>query len=337
MDAWRAALRGDPLPWLLERGDPAVRHLALRYLLDQSEDAPEVRRARTAAMRSGPIAATLAAQDPAGFWVKPGAGYAAKYTGTVWSLIFLEQMGADAGDPRIRAACEYVLTHAITDSGGFGMSGSISERPPPPSTVVHCLNGNLLRSMIAFGWLDDERVRRAIAWEASAITGDGHDRFFVSTTSAPGFACGVNGGEPCGWGAAKAMRGLAAIPPRRRTKQVRAAVETGIGFLLSVDPATAAYPTATSISSSWFKLGFPSGYVADVLQVGEVLADLGKASDPRLVNTVDLVVSKQTPGGRWLNEYSYAGKTWFDVDRRGEPSKWVTLRAMRFLRAALGG
>ena len=97
-----------------------------------------------------------------------------------------------------------------------------------------------------------------------AITGDGHDRYYASMTSGPGFACGVNGGEPCGWGAVKAMRGLAAIPPRRRTKQVRAALETGIDFLLSVDPATAAYPTATNVSSSWFKLGFPSGYVADV-------------------------------------------------------------------------
>ncbi|MDH4112615.1 MAG: hypothetical protein OEV60_08050 [Actinomycetota bacterium] len=252
------------------------------------------------------------------------------------SLIFLEQMGADGSDPRIHAGCEYVLAHSITASGGFGVSGSVSERPPPPSMVVHCLNGNLLRSMIAFGRLDDERVRRAIAWEAAAITGEEHDRYYASTTSGPGFECGVNGGEPCGWGAAKAMRGLAAIPPRRRTKKVRAAVESGIAFLLSVDPATAAYPTATKVSSSWFKLGFPSGYVADVLQVGEVLAELGRARDPRLANTVDFVLGKQLKDGRWLNEYPYTGKTWFDVDRKGEPSKWVTLRAARFLKSALG-
>jgi hypothetical protein len=336
MEAWRAELGRDPLPWLLEREHPAVRHLALRDLCGEPEDAREVRRALAAATRADPIAATFAAQSPEGFWEKPGAGYGRKYTGTVWSLIFLEQFGADGTDPRIGRGCEYVLAHAQTRSGGFGASGSLGERPPPPSMVVHCLNGNLLRALLAFGWLDDERVRRVIAWEASAITGEGHDRFFASTTSGPGFACGVNGGEPCGWGAVKAMRGLTSIPPRRRTRAVRDAVARGTEFLLSVDPAIAAYPTATNVSSSWFKLGFPSGYVADVLQVAETLAELGKAKDPRLANTVEFVLRKQTPEGRWRNEYAYNGKTWVDVDRQGQPSKWVTLRAARFLKAALG-
>jgi hypothetical protein len=44
-------MRGDPLPWLLERGDPAIRHLALRELLDEPADAPSVRRARARACR----------------------------------------------------------------------------------------------------------------------------------------------------------------------------------------------------------------------------------------------------------------------------------------------
>lgn len=336
MEAWGAALKSDPLPWLLERDDPAVRHLALRHLCDEPDDANEVRRALKAAMRADPIAATLEAQDPAGFWDKPGAGYTRKYTGTVWSVIFLEQFGADGSDRRIRSACRYVLDRTRTASGGFGASGSLSERPPPPSTAVHCLNGNLLRSLIAFGWLDDDGVRRAIAWEASAITGDGHDRYYATTTSGPGFACGVNGGKPCGWGAVKAMRALAAVPSRRRTRSVRAAIRRGTDFLLSVDPATAAYPTDTHVSSSWFKLGFPSGYVADVLQVGETLSELGLARDPRLANTVEFLLRKQTADGRWRNEYPYRGKTWADVDRPGEPSKWVTLRAARFLKAALG-
>jgi hypothetical protein len=336
VDAWRAAARADPLPWLLERDDPAIRHLALLHLCDEPDDAIEVRRARKAAMRADPIAATLTAQDPTGFWDKPGAGYGHKYTGTVWSVIFLEQFGAEGADPRIRAACRYVLDHTQTTSGGFGASGALPTRPPPPSTVLHCLNGNLLRSLIAFGWLDDRRVQRAIAWEAGAIIGDGPDRYYASGTSGPGFACGVNGGLACGWGGVKAMRALASIPARRRSRAVRAAIRQGADFLLSVDPATGAYPTDTRISSSWFRFGFPSGYVADVLQVGETLAELGLARDPRLAATLDLVLRKQTPVGRWRNEYPYRGKMWVDVDRPGAPSKWVTLRAARFLRAALG-
>ena len=48
MTGWRGMLKGDPLPWLLQEEPPAVRHLALRQLLDQPEHAPLVQQARTA-------------------------------------------------------------------------------------------------------------------------------------------------------------------------------------------------------------------------------------------------------------------------------------------------
>ncbi|MDP2937519.1 MAG: hypothetical protein Q8O86_13625 [Dehalococcoidia bacterium] len=104
MSNWLAALNGDPLPWLLEDNTPAVQHMALRLLLDRSPDDPAVRQARAAAMRTGPIAAILGAQNPGGYWLKPGPGYGPKYTGTVWQLVFLDQMGADGTDQRIQAA-----------------------------------------------------------------------------------------------------------------------------------------------------------------------------------------------------------------------------------------
>ena len=105
------------------------------------------------AMRSDPIASILAAQHPEGYWVKPGAGYSPKYRATTWQIIFLDQLGADGRDTRIRNACGYLLEHAQTESGGFGSSGAKEDRPPPPSRAVHCLNGNLLRALLGFGWL----------------------------------------------------------------------------------------------------------------------------------------------------------------------------------------
>jgi hypothetical protein len=329
MEAWQAALNADPLSWLLEGDTPAVRHQTLRLLLDEPEDSPAVRRARAAAMRNPPISAILEAQDPEGFWVKPGSGYSPKYRSSVWSLIFLDQLGADPRDRRVRAGCRYVLEHAQASNGGFGWQ-------PTPSTVVHCLNGNLLRALLGFGWLDDRRVKDAIAWEGGAITGEGVERWHPWATSGPGFGCGINGKLPCAWGAIKALRGLARIPPRRRTPLVRRAIGIGTGFLLSRDPAVADYPTDTKVSPSWFKLGFPSGYVADILQNLEVLAELGHARDPRLTAAIDAVLSKQDRTGRWKNRYAYNGKTWGDIEPQGGPSKWVTLRACTVLRAAFG-
>jgi hypothetical protein len=327
------------IPWLLDHDTPAVRQFALRWLLDRPDDDPDVRAARAAAMASDPIASILAAQQPSGYWEKPGPGYATKYRGTVWQLIFLDQLGADPADSRIRAACEYVLSHSQAANGGFGASGVSGEAPPPPSRVIHCLNGNLLRALLDFGWIDDVRVQQAIEWQARAITGEGPIRFYASATTGPGFACAANEGLRCAWGAIKAMRALARVPRNDRSPLVKRAIAQGTEFLLSCDPATANYPMAygnTRPSASWFTLGFPSGYVADVLQNLEVLCELGHARDARLRPALQWLLSKQDADGRWTNEYAYNKKTWVDFERHGQPSKWVTLRACHVLRQARG-
>jgi hypothetical protein len=311
--------------------------MALRDLLRRKADDPQVVEARAAAMASDPIASILAAQHADGHWEKPGPGYATKYRGTVWQVIFLDQLGADPDDERIRRACAYVLDHSVASSGGFGASGRIGAEPPPPSAVIHCLNGNLLRAVIGFGWLEDPRVQRAIEWQARAITGEGVERWFASGTSGPGFACAANENLPCAWGAVKAVLGLARIPAERRSPMVQRALEAGATFLLSRDPAVADYPMGwgnARPSGSWFRLGFPSGYVTDVLQNLQVLCELGYGEDARLASAIEWLLAKRGADGRWRNEYAYNGKTWLDIEPQGKPSKWVTLRACAVLRLA---
>jgi hypothetical protein len=333
--SWARVLNGDPLPWLLDDETPAVRHLALRHLLKRPADDPDVRRAAAAAMNTDPIASILANQTPDGYWVKRGHGYGPKYRGTVWQVIFLDQLGADGGDPRVRAACEYVLAHTQAETGGFAASGREDEtRPPAPSGAIHCLNGNLLRALLGFGFLDDERVQRSIDWQARSITGDGFERYYQSGTSGPGFACAINQKLPCGWGAIKALSGLARIPEERRALHVERAIREGVEFLFSRDPAAADYPMGwdnTKPSSNWFKLGFPSGYTADVLQNLEVLCELGHGVDERLRPAFEWLLAKQDRQGRWKNQHAFNRKTWVDFEKQGAPSKWVTLRACRVL------
>jgi hypothetical protein len=337
--AWATVAGADPTPWLLEADTPAVRALALQRLLGRGSDDAEVETARSEAMRADPIAGILAAQHPDGWWEKPGPGYGPKYTGTIWNLIFLEQMGVDGNHPQVRKAAEYVMRWCPTSAGGFGCSGSGIERNPPPSTVIHCLNGNLARALIGLGFLDEPVVRDAISWEARVITGEGVERWYASGATGPGFACSANEGQQCAWGAIKALRALAAVPASVRTPLEQRAVETGVEFLLSTDPAVADYPMGwgnIKPSGSWFKLGFPSGYVADVLQNLEVLCDLGYASDPRLDNAMRWLAEQARPDGRWVNRYAYARKTSVPIEAQGKPSKWVTLRAATVLRARHG-
>ena len=336
--AWTDRLAADPVPWLLEPDTPAVRAATLQRLLDRPADDPEVAQAREAAMSSGPISAILDEQSHDGWWIKPGPGYAPKYTGTVWSLIFLDQLGADPDDERVQRACEYVLRWVPTSSGGFGCSGSHKEHNPAPSAVIHCLNGNLVRALIGFGHLHDDVVQAAISWAARAIVG-GPDapHYYASSTNGPGFACAANDKQPCAWGAVREVSALARIPVEERSVDVQAALEVGADFLLSRDPAVADYPMGygnTKPSNSWFKLGFPSGYVANVLDVLEALSALDRIGDARLGHALDWLADQQGPDGRWLNRYAYNRKTWGGIERQGTPSKWVTLRACAVLRAA---
>jgi hypothetical protein len=149
---------------------------------------------------------------------------------------------------------------------------------------------------------------------------------------APGFVCSANYGLPCGWGAVRVLWALNAVPPSGHTPAVTAAVDACIDFLLSYDVARADYPYQERINSSWFKFGYPLGYVTDVLLNLEALTEAGVVDDPRLADAVELVLAKHDDQGRWPLEYSYHGKMWVDVEAKGQPSKWVTLRAMRVLK-----
>jgi hypothetical protein len=41
--------------------------------------------------------------------------------------MFLDQLGADPDELRVRAACDYVLAHSQASSGGFAASGVVRE------------------------------------------------------------------------------------------------------------------------------------------------------------------------------------------------------------------
>jgi len=334
--SWHKQLRGDPFPWLLEAGEPGPRYLALRDLVELAPDDPQLGAARRAAHQAGPIATILAQMDEAGFWAEPGPGYNPKYRATVWSVILLAQLGASAAeDERVGRACTYILDHALTPGGHFTGSGA-------PSGTADCLQGDLCWALLELG-CQDPRLETAFDWLARSVTGEGiapmTDREapirYYAGKCGPTFACGSNNKLPCAWGAVKVMLALGRWPADRRTPAMQRAIEHGVAFLLGTDPALAEYPTGYSDkpSGNWWKFGFPVFYVTDLLQNVEALVALGYGRDPRLAHALDVIREKQDAGGRWPLEYDYAGKTWVDFGPKKQPNKWVTLRALRVLKA----
>lgn len=333
--SWKNQLKGDSLPWLLEPGSPDVRYLALRDLVDDADET-EISAAQEAAHKSGPIAAILENMSRDGYWAEPGPGYLPKYRSTVWALILLAQLGASIDrDERITLACSYLLEHALASGGQFSASGA-------PSGTADCLQGNMCWALTTLGY-DDPRLDLAYEWMARTVTGEGLApikernaplRYYAGKCG-PTFACGSNNKLPCAWGGAKVMRAFSVLPKERRTPLIESAIQRGVDFLFSVDPAEATYPSGWSDkpSGNWWKFGFPVFYVTDILQIVEALVGLGYGKDPRLSNALALIREKQDEDGRWPLEYSYTGKTWVDFGPKKEPNKWVTLRARRALKA----
>ena len=81
--------------------------------------------------------------------------------------------------------------------------------------------------------------------------------------------------------------------------------------------------------------GFGAGVILTVWADGLGGGLSATAGDSRLVGAVELVRSKQDGRGRWSNEYAYADKTWVPFEVSRSPSKWVTLRACRMLKAVV--
>ena len=48
----------------------------------------------------------------------------------------------------------------------------------------------------------------------------------------------------------------------------------------------------------------------------------------------DLVASRADARGRWKLEQTFNDRFWVPIETKGEPSRWVTLRALEVLRAA---
>jgi hypothetical protein len=333
--SWQEQLNGDAVSWLMEKDKPGVRYLAMRDLLELRAGNSDLVTAQKLAHDKGPISIILNEMDDSGYWVKSGPGYTPKYRSTVWAVIMLAQLGASSTlDERVERACQYLLDNALTESGQFSISGT-------PSSTVDCLQGNLCAAMLDLGF-QDPRLEKALEWMARSVTGEGVAPLenkkaplrYYSGKCGPNFLCGANNKLPCAWGAVKVMLAFGKLPPSQRTPLIIKAIQKGIDFLFSIDPAEATYPTGWSSkpSGNWWKFGFPVFYVTDLLQNIEALVRLGFGNDPRLSNALNIVREKQNENGQWALDYDYAGKTWVDFGKKKQPNKWVTLRAVWVLK-----
>ena len=329
-DSWKAQLKADPTDWLLEEDNPSVRYFTLTDINEKPENDTEVKKARKAIMTSGIVTRMLEKQNDNGSWGVPADFYLrAKYNGTVWNMIVLAELGAAGKDKRIRKAAEFIL-HNSQDrqSGGFayqsGADGGDHER------VVPCLTGNMVFSLIRFGYLDNPMVQKGI----QQITR--YQRFDDGIAQVPKgwpYSRFSNcwGKHTCHMGAVKALKALAEIPAEKRTEAVNEMIKKGAEYLLIHHLYKSSHDPSLIAKRFWVNFGFPTLWKTDALEMLCVLVKLGYR-DERLQDAINLVISKQDEQGRWKMEKSWNSRLLVSLEKDNKPSKWVTLQALKTLK-----
>ncbi|TMD60457.1 MAG: hypothetical protein E6I87_06305 [Chloroflexi bacterium] len=306
MASWRALLRGDPLPWLLERRDAPVRAGALELIEERSSRDPELREAKARAMTSPPISTILKRQYPDGTWGEDW--WKPKYTASHWEMLLLVEYGADGADPRVRRGARKMLDAMEPKRESPGWLGDHG---------VSCIFGSLLRYLCHAGFGADERVE----WIVDRLVRD--SKVFEA-------GCYINGDLPCAWGYARLLWGLAALPEQSRTREVERTLRRGTEWLLSYKLERGAYPTDSDPSHLWRSANFPLFYQADVLFVLRVLAQLDALSDTRAAGAIAWLLSRQDERGRWHGRAPYLDRMPSKIDA----DKWITLQAAHVLKSA---
>jgi len=330
MADWKSILNADPMNWLLEDDNPSVRYFTLVDLLDHPEKEPDVLKTKAEIMQKSIVPKILAKQQEGGYWEEPEKFYAAKYKGTVWQVIILAELGADGEDRRIRKACEFLLENfQDRESHGFSTWASSKAGGGRSSGVIPCLTGNLVYSLIKFGYLQDVRVQKSIDW----ITR--YQRFDDGTAPPKGWPydrfVSCWGKHSCHMGVVKTVKALAEIPSPERNEEVQKTIAAGVEYILKHHIHKKSHDLSQVSKPGWLRLGFPLMYQDDILEVLGVLNRLG-VHDERMQEAVDVLISKQDELGRWKLESTFNGRFQTNIEEKGKPSKWITLNALKVLK-----
>lgn len=303
------------IKWLLD-GDAAIRWQTLRDVLGAGER--RVASERRQVIRSGWGARLLALQDPEGTWAggksSDGGLYLPKWISTTYTMLLLRDFGLPPGDSQAKKACQLLLDRGLQKDGGinYGWRGR-SET---------CITGMVL-SLLGYFQYDDARLDTVAehlleqqmpdgGWNCRRPFGATHASVHTTISALEGLR-------------------LYELHRRRKLKRVRAAQRRGREFLL-VHRLFRSHRTGKVIKSEFTRFAFPPGWHYDILRALDYFRAVDAERDSRLAEAIDIVENTRRVDGRWTLQNAYKGKTYFELERRGAPSRWNTLRALRVLR-----
>lgn len=304
------------LDWLLD-SDPAVRWQALRDLTDASPDEVAAERALIATQGWGARLLALQGTDgqwaggacfPAGFSGDFSAGQ--PWTATLPTLSLLRDFGVEPQAERVRRSVALVAANCRWE---------YDDLPFFAGEVEPCINGRTVAIGAYFGVDVGDIVDRLLGeqlpdggWNCEAENGSVRSSFHSTICVLDGLLeyDRVAGGS-AGTVAAR-HRAEDYLLQRKLFRRLR---------------------TGEVADAGWLQFSFPTWWHYDVLRGLDHFRAAAAAAPPECAEAVELVRSRQQPGGSWLLEGTHPGAVHFPLeDGDDRPSRWNTMRALRVLR-----
>jgi hypothetical protein len=310
------------IDWLLDTddSDPSIRWQVMRDLLEAPENEWQTERARVETEGWG--ARLLELQDSDGQWAG-GALFASDYewggseVGQPWtatdpSLSLLMEFGLEPSSERVQRSIELIGSNCRWEHAG---------QPYWEGEVEPCINGRTVANGAYFGVDMSPVVARLVGetledggWNCEEERGSVRSSFDSTINVLEGLL-----------EYERATGGTADSQTARRSGDEYLMERHLFRRLSTGEPI-----------EKYLRLGHPNRWHYDVLRGLDYfrMASIatGRAPDPRLGEAIEHIRARRLDNGTWPLDWSPPGRVWFDVDDGpGDPSRWVTLRALRVL------
>jgi hypothetical protein len=298
------------IQWLLD-SDPSIRWQVLCDLLNANEGNVSVERQRVASEGWG--ACLLGQQDESGRW--GGQLYSNKWLSTTYTLQLLCQMGLEQSNQQAHRGCHELIDSGFKPCGGISYAKTVD-------VIDNGVTGMILRILAYFRY-PDERLDAIVTYLLDQQRTDGrwepvpnneNIRYTIDTTLL-------------------ILVGLLEYEQMHPhcDNAVIEAQKRGREYLLQ-HHIYKSLQTGTALDDKITLLSFPPRWHYDILAALDYFQSCQEIRDERLVDAINILQGKCNADGTWDLQNRHAGKTFFEMEQVGKPSRWNTLRSLRVLK-----
>ena len=295
--------------WLLA-GDVSIQYQVHRDLLNNNKN-----HLRDRISEEGWGAIFLKKRNKEGYW---GRGfYQPKWTSTHYTILDLKNLGLSQNNKEIRQALFLIIQNLKGPDGGIYPTGKNRK-----SDV--CINGMFLNYASYFGIKEDD-LKSIVDFLIMEHMDDGGFNCFSNTKGA------VHSSMNSTLSVLEGILEYATNGYKYKVRELQSAAIKSREFLLQ-HKLFRSDRTGLIIDKKMLMLSYPSRWRYDILRALDYFRLAECAYDSRMNDAIEVLLKKRRADRKWPLQAKHPGKTHFDMEQTGKPSRWNTLRALRVLK-----